>query len=348
MSKRLFAVTLSWRRLLMAAAFVSAAGSSTAAWAQSNDPLVVRREVDTWLNRIHTAALNENYEGTFVFQRGGMIQSSRIVHVAEHHGDEYERLESLDGRPRTVLRHNEDVYTFIPERKLCIVDQRQSKITFPSLVGADSSNVLDVYVPKLLGVERVAGFESQVIQLDPKDHYRFGYKLWADKATGLLLRAQTLDPDGHVLEQIAFSQIEIGTDSDHNSIAAGIRNLAGWQVIHGSTSTVDMSAQGWTINPDVAGFKEIRQLRRPMAPRGSPAGAAPVEVDQAVFSDGLAAISVFVEPGGKNTRKEGSGSSGATHIMIKRMGDFWITLLGEVPLDTLQEFASAIKYKEPK
>lgn len=345
MSNRLFAASLSWRRLLLAAAFVSAAGVCASAAAQSNDPLVVRREVSAWLNRIHAAARNENYEGTFVFQRGGMIQSSRIVHVAEHHGDEYERLESLDGRPRTMLRHNDDVYTFIPERRLCIVDQRQSKITFPALVGSDSSTVLDVYIPRLMGVERVAGVDSQVIELDPKDHYRFGYKLWADQRTGLLLRAQTLGPDGHVLEQIAFSQIQIGSDDDHNSIAAGIRNLAGWHVIHGATSSVDMAAQGWTIKPNVAGFKEIRQLRRPMAPLVS---GEPVEVDQAVFSDGLSAISVFVQPGEKGARKEGYGSSGATHIMIKRMGNFWITLLGEVPLDTLQEFAVAIKYKEPK
>ena len=346
MSNRLFAVSFPWRRLLLAAAFVSAAGVCVSASAQSNDPLVVRREANAWLNRIHAAAENEDYEGTFVFQRGGLIQSSRIVHVAERHGDEYERLESLDGRPRTMLRHNDDVYTFIPERKLCIVDQRQSKITFPSLVGPDSSAVLDVYVPQLLGVEQVAGVDSQVIQLDPKDHYRFGYKLWADMRTGLLLRAQTLGPDGHVLEQIAFSQIKIGSDTDHNSIAAGIRNLAGWQVIHGATSAVDMNAQGWTIKPDVAGFKEIRQLRRPMAPFAS--GGAPVEVDQAVFSDGLTAISVFVEPGEKGARKEGFGSNGATHIMITRMGNFWITLLGEVPLDTLREFAATIKYQEPK
>lgn len=345
MSKRLFAASLSWRRLLLAATFISLAGSPIAALAQSSDPLVVRREVNAWLNRIHDAALNENYEGTFVFQRGGMIQSSRIVHVAPRHGDEYERLESLDGRPRTMLRHNDDVFTFFPERKLCVVDQRQSKITFPALVGADSSNVLDVYDPKLLGVERVAGFDSQVIELEPKDHFRFGYKLWADKATGLLLRAQTLDPNGHVLEQIAFSQIDIGTDNDHNSIAAAIHNLSGWHVIHDTTTTVDMGSQGWTIKP-VEGFKEIRQLRRPMAVHGP--GSAPVEVDQAVFSDGLSAISVFVEPGGASARHEGAGSSGATHILVRHMGDFWITLLGEVPLDTLQEFASAIKYKDPK
>jgi len=77
-------------------------------------------------------------------------------------------------------------------------------------------------------------------------------------------------------------------------------------------------------------------------------GQAPIPVDQAVFSDGLAAISIFVEPVEKNSRKEGAGESGATHVLVKRRGDFWITLLGEVPQVTLQQFASAIEYKPPK
>ena len=107
-----------------------------------------------------------------------------------------------------------------------------------------------------------------------------------------------------------------------------------------------MEAQGWQITPTVPGFRKIRELRRPMAARD--AGEPTIPVDQAVFSDGLAAISVFVEPVEKNTRKEGAGSSGATHVLVKRRGDFWITLLGEVPQATLQQFASAIEYKAPK
>jgi sigma-E factor negative regulatory protein RseB len=107
-----------------------------------------------------------------------------------------------------------------------------------------------------------------------------------------------------------------------------------------------MAAQGWQIAPTVPGFRMIRQLRRPMAARE--AGQPTIPVDQAVFSDGLAAISVFIEPVENNTRKEGSGNSGATHVLVKRRGDFWITLLGEVPQTTLQQFAAAIEYKSPK
>jgi sigma-E factor negative regulatory protein RseB len=245
-----------------------------------------------------------------------------------------------------MLRHNDEMYTFIPERHLCVVEKRQNKDSFPALLAGSSDQVMSVYEPKLLGDDRVAGIDSQVVELDPKDAYRFAYKLWADKKTGLLLRAQTLDPSGQVLEQLSFSQISIGVPVDTTPIANGIHNIAGWTVVKPPVEPVDMEAQGWQIDPTVPGFHKIRELRRPMA-SADPSGP-PIPVDQAVFSDGLAAISVFVEPVEKNTRKEGAGSSGATHVLVKRQGDFWITLLGEVPQATLQQFASAIEYKAPK
>jgi sigma-E factor negative regulatory protein RseB len=122
-----------------------------------------------------------------------------------------------------------------------------------------------------------------------------------------------------------------------------MRNLSGWTVVRPPVATVDMEAQGWQIAPTIAGFRKIREVRRPMAARD--AGDPPIPVDQAVFTDGLATISVFIEPAEKNTRKEGAGSTGATHVLVKRRGDYWITVLGEVPPATLQQFASAIEYK---
>ena len=315
-------------------------------FAQSDDPLVAHRAAVDLLNRIHQAAQQQNYEGAFVYQRGDFVQTSRISHYATRNDGEFEQLESLDGKPRKMLRHNDDMYTFIPERHLCVVEKRQNKDSFPALLAASSDQVLSVYEPKLLADDRVAGINSNVIELDPKDEYRFAYKLWADKKTGLLLRAQTLDSSGQVLEQLSFSQINIGVPVDKAAIVNGIRNIAGWTVVHPPVEPVDMEAQGWQIAPTVPGFREIRELRRPMAAHDP--GEPPIPVDQAVFSDGLAAISIFVEPVEKNTRKEGVGSSGATHVLVKRRGDFWITLLGEVPQATLQQFASAIEYKAPK
>jgi sigma-E factor negative regulatory protein RseB len=311
-----------------------------------DDPAAARRTAAELLDRIHHAAQQLNYEGAFVYQRGNFVQTSRIAHYSTHTDGEFEQLESLDGKPRKMLRHNDDMYTFVPERHLVVVEKRQNKDAFPALLAVNGEQVLSVYEPKMLGDDRVAGVDSVVMELDPKDGYRFAYKLWADKKTGLLLRAQTLDPSGQVLEQLSFSQVRIGVPVDKAGIVNGIRNLAGWTVVHPPVEPVDMAAQGWQITASVPGFHMIRQLRRPMASRE--AGQPPIPVDQAVFSDGLAAISVFVEPVENNTRKEGTGDSGATHVLVKRQGDFWITLLGEVPQTTLQQFASAIEYKAPK
>jgi sigma-E factor negative regulatory protein RseB len=339
--------TTYWGRLpalmFCAAALFSATSS---AMAQGDDPIATRKTAAELLNRIHEAAQQQNYEGTFVYQRGATVQSSRIVHAAARGEGEYESLESLDGKPRKMLRHDDDMYTFVPERHLLVVEKRQSKDSFPALLAASGEQVLSVYEPKLLGSDRVAGLDSQVVELDPKDSYRFAYKLWADSRTGLLLRAQTLDPDGQVLEQLSFSQVRIGGSVDRAPIVNGIKSTAGWTIVRPPVQAVDMAAQGWQMTPNVPGFRIIRELRRPMASRE--AGQPPIPVDQAVYSDGLAAISIFVEPVEKNSRKEGAGSNGATHVLVKRRGDFWITLLGEVPQATLQQFASAIEYKPSK
>jgi sigma-E factor negative regulatory protein RseB len=347
-----FNKTTTWGRLpaFLCCAAVSLTALSAAASAPQGAPVqnaATQQSAAQWLDRIQQAAQQQNYEGTFVYQRGAFVQSSRITHYATKADGEYEQLESLDGKPRKLLRHNDDLYTFVPERKLLVVEQRQSKDAFPALLSTTGEQVLSVYTPKMVGTDRVAGVESKVIELDPKDAYRFAYKFWADAKTGLLLRTQTLDPSsGQVLEQLAFTQVQIGIPVDVAPIVNGMRNTAGWNVVHPPLEPVDMEAQGWNFGTPMPGFRKIRELRRPMA--SNDANDPPIPVDQAVFSDGLAAISIFVEPVAHNNRKEGSGSDGATHVLVKRSGDYWITLLGEVPQATLQQFASAIEYKPPR
>ncbi|MCF7695165.1 MucB/RseB C-terminal domain-containing protein [Mycetohabitans sp. B2] len=330
--------------MFVAAVFISMVCAAVHAQPRTDEPLVARREAANWLNRIHQAAQQQSYEGIFVYQRGSAVQSSSIVHFADHGDGEYERLESLDGKPRRMLRHNDEVYTFVPERKLCVFEPRQNRDAFPALLSASSDHVLSVYDPQLLGTDRVAGLDATVIELRPKDALRYTYKLWADQKTGLLLREQTLDSDGQVLEQVAFSQVRLGVPAGRNAIAQAVRNASG--CVRPPVEPVNMEAAGWQLPNQIPGFRKVRELRRPMAARDP--SSSPIAVDQAVFSDGLCAVSIFVEPFERNSRKEGSGASAATHILVKRHGDYWITALGEVPMTTLQRFTSAIEYRAPR
>ncbi len=238
--------------LLYAAVLLSAAPQ---AMAQSASNAGTIEQGVSLLGRIPRAAQQENYEGVFVYQRGTFAQSSRIVHYATR-GGEYESLESLDGKPRKLLRHDDDLYTFVPERHLCIVERRQNRDAFPALLSETEQQVLAVYEPKMLGPDRVAGMDAQVIELDPKDGYRFAYKLWTEEKTGLLLRAQTLDASGQVLDQISFSQLEIGIPAQAGPIAAAIRNTTGWTLVRPPVDTVDMEAQGWSLDLRRAGFSQ--------------------------------------------------------------------------------------------
>lgn len=336
-----------WLRgmVFVAALFISMGLLTVQAQPRIDDPLLARREAASWLNRIHQAARQESYEGIFVYQRGSAVHASSIVHFADHGDGEYEKLESLDGKPRRMLRHNDDVYTFVPERKLCVFEHRQNKDAFPALLSTSSDRVLSVYEPRMLGSDRVAGLDATVIELRSKDALRYTYKLWADRKTGLLLREQTLDSNGQVLEQVAFSQIRLGVTADKDALVQNLRHASG--CVQPPVEPVDMEAAGWQLPTRVPGFRKVRALRRPMAARDP--SSPPIPVDQAVFSDGLCAISIFVEPFERNARKEeGSGASGATHILVKRHGDYWITALGEVPMITLQQFTSAIEYKASK
>lgn len=306
------------------------------------------RDAAALLAGINPAAQRLNYEGTFVFQRGDSVQSSRIVHFVDGAADSYEKIESLDGKPRSVVQHNDALFTYLPDTHTVILDRRKTQDNFPALLSAGSASVQAVYNTTIEGSDRVADVDCQVVVLHPIDRYRFAYRLYVDRASGLLMRAQTLDPEGRVLEQVAFSQIRLGAPSNEvrRAIRASVNKLGDWRQVRAPAEPVDIEASGWSLDTGVPGFRKILELRRPMAARDP--GLPPVPVDQAVFSDGVAAVSLFIEPVDKSDRKPGEGRSGATHMLAEQHGAFWLTLIGEVPADTLRKFAASIQFKSGK
>ncbi|MFC3111147.1 MucB/RseB C-terminal domain-containing protein [Undibacterium arcticum] len=317
------------------------------AQAENSDPLAEKREAQLWLKKIQAAAQKLNYSGTFIYQQANQFRTSRITHVLDGK-NEIEKLEILDGKPREYIRNNEEIAAYMPEAKTVLVEKRVAQDVFPAILAANPSDLAEHYNIKKAETGRVAGYECQAILLDPKDNLRFGYKLWAEKSTGLLLRAQTLNEKKEVVEQIAFTQLEIG-DIDRSRVKSSFGNTAGWHVENAVMSQVSMT--GWTVKWVPPGFKKTREMKRlvtdaPATNSGS-ANVHPLsqrEVSQIVFSDGLAAISVFIEPG-TQSRTEGSMQQGAMNIMGKRQGDFWLTIVGEVPAAALKQVANSIEYK---
>jgi sigma-E factor negative regulatory protein RseB len=318
--------------------------------AESTDPLADKREAQSWLRKIQSAAQKLNYSGTFVYQQANMMRSSRITHVLDGKS-EIEKLEILDGKPREYIRNNEEIVCYVPDDKTLLVEKRVTHDVFPAILAANSSDLTESYNVRKAEVGRVAGYESQVIILEPKDNLRYGYRLWAEKSSGLLLRAQTLGEKNEVVEQISFTQISIG-NIDRTKVRPTFQNTSGWRIENSLMSQASFS--GWVVKSIPPGFRKIREVKRMVSDAGAgntvSSGNTHAnqpnqrEVSQMVFSDGMAAISVFIEPG-TYSRTEGSMQQGAMNIIGKRQGDFWLTIVGEVPAAAIRQVANSIEFK---
>lgn len=297
--------------------------------------------------KMKVAAQKYNYSGTFVYQQANQMRTSRITHLLEGK-NELEKLEILDGNLREYIRRNEEVTCYIPEEKKLLIESRVTQDVFPAIFSASPDDIAIYYHFKKIGDERVAGFSCQSILLEPKDDLRYGYRLCLEKSTGLLLRAQTLDKNNDVIEQIFFTQIEIGK-IDRNRVKSSFGNVSRWKLENAPMKPV--SIHDWEVKWVPPGFKKIREMKRLISDNSAAAGehahklvVAQREISQIVFSDGLAAISVFIEPG-TQSRTEGVRQQGAMSILGKRQGDFWLTIVGEVPGNSVMQLANSIEYK---
>lgn len=284
---------------------------------------------------IQQAARKQDYAGVFMYQEGEAIQSSRLVHVIDGTG-ERERLEILDGKPREYLRHNDEIQCLIPERKTVLMEPRPGD-RFPGLLLGNPVGLAQYYDIHVQGnLHRVADRKCRIITIHPRDGQRYGYRLCADVQTNLLLRAQTLDHDQSVIEQVSFTSIRVGEHVEPKELISPW-NTRDWKVVQPSVEPVDLAAQGWRI-PAPGGFVAVMQVARSMGRSN---------VNQLVLSDGLAAISVFIEPYDKQRDQltaDGAVRRGAINIYRTRIADFWLTALGEVPVATLKQLATSTEY----
>lgn len=306
------------------------------------------KSVNDWLLRLHESSKQRSYIGTYVVSSGGQMQSAKIWHVCEG-TQQMERVESLTGAPRSTFRYNDKVVTFLPDQKVVRSEKREVTGSFPELVQSADSRIAEFYKLKTEGVERIAGLESDVVLLIPKDAMRFGYRVWTEQKKGLVVKLQTLDSDGRVLEQAAFSELQLDAPVKIDKLLQMMGKVEGYRLEEPALVKTTASAQGWRLLTPVAGFKPMSCYKRPVpVASGTAAGTSVAdEPMQWVFSDGLASVSLFVEPFDRQRHsKESAMSTGATHTMTRQLGAYWLTAMGEVPMSTLRQFASGLERKK--
>jgi sigma-E factor negative regulatory protein RseB len=329
------------RRWLLATALAALAGSALPVDAQPGEPAQAAAGADGWLSRMRQAASTRNYQGTLVFNAAGVVSSSRVTHFCEGK-QRVERVEVLDGESRQVYRHNDLTQTVWTRSRTAVIEQRESTAEFPSLP-AGGARVLESYDLRVLGTGRVAGHDAQVLLLKPRDAHRFAQRLWAEQGTGLLLRADILGPAGEVLESAAFSDVAIGGRSNPGPVLAAMRNLDGYRVVRPTVAPTRLEAEGWGLARPVPGFQLVNCVKRVLSAAGEPDLDPGAQVVQAVFSDGMTHVSVFIEPFDAQRHKSMATSLGATHTLMSRSGPWWVTVMGDVPMSTVQNFLAVLE-----
>jgi len=300
--------------------------------------------VHLWLMQLHDVTRQRTYEGTYVVSAGNTMSTSRIWHVCNGR-EQIERVDALNGERRTTFRRDDSVVTFWPDSRTALRETRESLGLFPNLWQRPGADIGRFYQMQRLGHERVAGIESDVVQLVPADTRRFGYRVWTERQSGLVLKLQTLDINAQVLEQAAFSELKFNAPIGFQQLKGLMENTQGYQVHSPKVVKTTVDQEGWMLGAGVPGFQPVRCYR------GVEAGVADVDRSvQCIFSDGLASVSIFVEPFDARRHVQVDAhenlSMGATHLRVRRVQDWWLTAVGEVPGGTLTGLLQALERKK--
>lgn len=289
------------------------------------------------LERMSQAAHTLNYEGTFVYLHGNHVQSVRIVHGVDAKG-EHERLVTLSGKTREVIRDNDEVKCFFPDDRAMQLAKAGHTPPLPMIKAPNVERFSNIYQLELKESERVAGREADHVAVIPRDNFRYGRGYWIDQQAGLLLRADLVDDHGRVVEQMMFTSIEILDAMPKKSLVPenSARDFIVLKPAQTQSKASSLEGPRWEAASLPPGF-ELESTRQ-LTMQGKP---APVE--HHVYGDGLTSVSVFVEAGGAGQEFVGHSRMGAVNAYAWQAGDARVVVVGEVPAITVERIATAMR-----
>lgn len=300
-------------------------------------PAVAAETARQWLDEMSSALQTLDYDGTFVYLHDGKLEAMRIFHQVDA-GGERERLMSLTGSAREVLRDDKAVTCIMPDNKSVMVGQSRPRQPFP-VVPRDLGSVSHYYLLEDMGDDRMAGHTTRVIAITPKDNYRYGYRFWIDKNTRMLLKSDLTGPDSEPIEQVMFTRLGIGAEISDSQLEPSLTGEGySWHrqedVRH--DPVVDHDKPAWGVARLPEGFELTHFQHKRMRENG-------VAAEHMVYSDGLATVSVYVEqlsePG---SAFNGLSTMGAVNAYGLLLEGHQVTVVGEVPPVTVEMIARSV------
>jgi sigma-E factor negative regulatory protein RseB len=271
-----------------------------------------------WMAKMAGESRRFEYQGIMVYAHDGRIDTMRVSRSLGPAGMRDEMV-SLNGDRRVLVRE---------DGRLTCSDRDGSKVEvavgeFPLLAfdPLQFGGATGQYRLTVSGRDRVAGMDSAVVEARPVDQSRYGYRLWVEPSSGMLLGSNLENPDGHTVQQLMFTTIALTPGNAP-------------KLVHPKPAPAPESAvaSGWRAGWLPAGFKLV----------GTPAHAS----GQAhlLYSDGLAYVSVYIEPLRDNARPmQGTVKRGAVNLYAQPMRDRQVVVIGDVPPMTVERIARAVE-----
>ena len=286
-----------------------------------------------WLERMTTAMSQMSYQGTFVYVRDGGVETMRITHVTDETGVR-ERLYSVSGPRREVIRNKKGVRCVLQDSSSVVEDQVVASSYFPKLPLSviDSENT--GYRLESRGEARIAGHTARRVTISPEDNFRYGYDFWLEEQTGLLLKWVLFNAEHKPIAKLMFTDFAIGTAVDMSELESDSQteDFVEMKTFSLLNSVVTHSSPRWQPAKLPPGFH--------LASHSHKTGADGV-YEHMVYSDGLAAVSVYVEQQGDDAAvKPGASQLGTNNAYTRQQGDLQITVIGEVPAITVKAIAN--------
>lgn len=296
------------------------------------------QEARAWLERMSEALAARNYDGLFTHATGRQVETMRIVHRVKD-GKTYERLVSLDGSGREIVRTRDEVHAYLPDRRVVLVEPRGDEGSLLKALPTPGPKLDKYYDLSVSKGSRLLGREVAVVDVRPRDIYRYGYRLWLDQETAMPLQTVVADGEGNPIEHIRFTQLQVKDKIPARDIEPTV-DASGFQWIRTGRKLAAMpqlpANGGWRPLRVPPGFRLV-------ASRLQSIPGSPMPAQHLIFSDGIAAISIFIEPSAPSgPRPPESSTMGSANAYTTSVKGHVVTAIGEVPAATVREIANSV------
>ncbi len=296
-------------------------------------------DVEKWLAKMHHAAHMLNYEGKFVYGENNKLTSMQIIHSVDKKG-EFERLISLDGSGREVIRSGDTVTCILPDKKSVVVDKSRPDTEFPPPFPLKIKELSKYYNFHFGKDGMVAGRSAVKLMIKPKDKYRYSHTLWIDAKTGLLLKDHLIGESGTIVEQFMFTEINYPDSIKVNRNLSNSKNkkFTWYEAKDFKLKKETSKNMNWKVMEVPAGFTPGVKRHHNMTVSDMP-------VEHFMYSDGLSSISIFVEKKMKSSKNLIGGSTmGAINAYGRDIGEYHVTVVGEVPHATVKMIGDSVEH----